>query len=101
MRRLFLAAVLPFAIGGAIAGPLQSGKAASDTTITVTSIANRHLSIGGKSQYHITTAGDPLPGSILDLTSPDAWLYFDSIRPSVFRDRYLSHVIVGGRPALV
>ena len=101
MRRLFLAAVLPFAIGGAIAGPLQSGKAASDTTITVTSMANRHLSIGGKSQYHITTAVDPLPGSILDLTSPDAWLYFDSIRPSVFRDRYLSQVTVGGRPAFV
>ncbi len=84
-----------------MAGPLHSGKTTSDTTITVTAMVNRHLSIGGKIQYHITTAGDPLPGSLLNLTSPDVWLYFDSIRPSVFRDRYLSRVTVKGRPSLI
>lgn len=68
---------------------------------TVPEIAHRQLSLGGQVQYHITTAGDPMPGSAVDLRSPDAWLFFDNIRPSVIRDRYLSRITVHGAKAVI
>ncbi len=68
---------------------------------TVPAIAHQQLLLSGKVQYHITTAGDPLPGSKVDLRSPDAWLFFDHIRPSVFKERYLSRITVRGGAAIV
>jgi autotransporter-associated beta strand protein len=56
----------------------------------------------GRCELHITATTNPIPGCIINLTntSPDAWLFFPNIRPSVFSAYYLSQVKVNGAAAV-
>ena len=52
--------------------------------------------LSSKTDLHLTDI-DPLRnGATVDLQSPDAWLYFDNVKPSIAIDKYLSAVTVNG-----
>lgn len=67
---------------------------------TVDTIRDKLLSLEGNATYHIMAGQNPLPGTIIDLKSPDAWVYFDHILPSELRDNYLTQIFIQGSNAL-
>lgn len=72
----------------------------SGYTDTLAAICNKILTIGGSSQLTVTADHDPLKGSLLNLVSDDVWVYFPSIKPSVFSAQYLSQIMVNGVAAV-
>lgn len=68
---------------------------ANDTN-TFYQIAFEKITLEGAIQWHIKSTENPLPGSILNITSEDVWIYFDHIRPQRFFDNYLDHIRVNG-----
>ncbi len=53
--------------------------------------------ISEKTDLHLTDR-DPLRnGATVDLQSPDAWLFFDSVKPSIAIDEYVPSVTVNGK----
>jgi hypothetical protein len=68
----------------------------TDSTGTFSIIKNKILRIEGNSVIHITNAKNPLPGTVLNLISTNCWVYFDSIRPVAFRDKFLTQILVNG-----
>ena len=78
-RWLFLAAALfPLAAAAqtlTITNGIQTYTALTNTTVTMT----------GRCELRVTATTNPITGCIINLinTSPDAWLFFPNIRPSV------------------
>ena len=95
-RWLFLAAALiPLAAVSqtlTITNGVQTYTALTNTTVTMT----------GRCELRATATTNPVPGCIINLTnaSPDAWLFFPNIRPSVVSAYYLSQVKVNGAAAV-
>jgi len=48
---------------------------------------------------HVTGTGDPLPGSSINFTSANAWLFLDRIAPSLVASNLLSKFRVNGSAA--
>lgn len=84
-------------LGGA-ALPTESATSLKDS---VESIKHTILSLSGNSELHITSSQNPLEGSLLNLQSDNIWLYFDNIRPSIVKAKYLSHILINGDSALI
>jgi autotransporter-associated beta strand protein len=61
----------------------------TDTTVTMT----------GRSELHLTGTGDPLPGCVIHLNSPDAWLFLREIRPFTVNGSFLGRIRVNGTNA--
>jgi DNA-directed RNA polymerase subunit RPC12/RpoP len=62
-------------------------------------LSNRRVTLSGSAQVYLTAEGDPLPGSVLNFASPDAWLFLEKIRPSKVASDFLSRMWVNGSPA--
>lgn len=64
---------------------------------TVSQYTDKEVILNGKSDLHITsnTCIGALTNSIVRLNSPDSWLFFDNIRPTVAIDSLLKYVYVG------
>jgi len=60
---------------------------------------NMEITMTGRAELHIVGRNDPVAGSTFHLDSPDAWLFFRGIQPSVVAGQYLGQVRVNGRPA--
>lgn len=73
-----------------IAGGSQTFATLPDTTVTMT----------GKSELHLTASTSPMTGSVINLNSSDAWLFFENIAPSVVSSTYLSQIQVSGAAAI-
>lgn len=87
-----------------VLGLLTSGAAAStldiqDRTITRASLSNTTVTMTGRSELHLTATGDPFPGCVIHLNSPDAWLFVDETRPFTFNGSYLGRIRVNGASA--
>ena len=69
---------------------------------TYTALTNTTVTMAGRCELRVTAATYPIPGCIINLTnnSPDAWLFFPNIRPSVVSAYYLSQVKVNGAAAV-
>lgn len=54
----------------------------------------------GRSELFITGSGTPVSNTRIHLDSPDAWLFFNQIRPSAVAAQFLPSVRVNGAPAV-
>ncbi|MCA9240927.1 MAG: hypothetical protein KDA37_12040, partial [Planctomycetales bacterium] len=68
---------------------------------TVPSLSNTAVALTGASELHITGTFQPVDGSVFHLNSPDAWLFFENIKPSVVAASYLGQVRVDSAPAFL
>ncbi|RYD23990.1 MAG: hypothetical protein EOP88_02010 [Verrucomicrobiaceae bacterium] len=83
-----------------LAAPAWSQTLAIDNDIqTHATLANTTVTMTGRSELRITGATTPVTGSVFHLNSPDAWLFFTNIRPSVVNSTYLSQIRVNGANA--
>jgi len=64
-----------------------------------TTLSNRKVTLSGSAQLSLTAEDDPLSGSVLNFTSPDAWLFLEKIQPSKVASDYLPRMWVNGSPA--
>lgn len=86
----------------ALAAPAWSQTLAIDNDIqTHATLANTTVTLTGRSELRITGATTPVTGSVFHLNSPDAWLFFTNLRPSVVNSTYLSQVRVNGANAVL
>ncbi len=60
------------------------------------SLSDTDVNLSGKSELHLATTGNPLPGSTVSINSEDAWLFFEHIKPSVVIENHLPQVTVFG-----
>jgi len=63
------------------------------------SLAGSTLNLSGKCELWVTNSS-PLSGCLVNLNSPDAWLFLPSVKPSVTAAGYLSQVTVSGASAV-
>lgn len=71
-----------------------------DAVRTYSGLTNTTVAMSGRAELRITGIGDPLPGCLLNLNSPDAWLQFTAIPPSQ-ASGFLSRVRVNGANAVL
>lgn len=67
---------------------------------TFTGLTNTVVAMSGRSELRITGTGDPIPGCIIHLNSPDSWILFTRVLPSQASFAFLSRVRVNGSAAL-
>lgn len=83
--------------------PPESGKPIGSRTAysskSVATLADRSVALDGPMELHITGTGDPVVASTFQFTSPDAWLFFDNIRPSEVIANFLPRMRVNGSKA--
>jgi hypothetical protein len=60
----------------------------------VATFNNNQAYLSGTAELHITGTGDPLSNSTVYLNSPDAWLFFDNLKPSQVAATFLARVRV-------
>lgn len=77
-----------------------SAETIKDYNATVADLRNRTLVLTGIARVTVNDSIDPLRGSSLDLLSDDAWLFFPSIKPSVFDSLHLGKIKVKGAAAV-
>ena len=78
---------------------LLSAVAWGQTSTTVETVTE-NLTLSEPGEYHITaTEGCIADGVTIDITSKDAWLFFDNLRPSQVIGQWLSKIKVDGEAA--
>jgi hypothetical protein len=70
--------------------------------MTFTALTNTTVTMTGRCELEIMASTNPIPGCIITLatSSPDAWLLFPNIRPSLVSANYLDQVRVNGVTAV-
>lgn len=68
--------------------------------VTVSNYIDKDVTVSGKSELHITGTSSLLSNTEIDLTSMDAWLFFDNLRPQFVVDNLLAKVKVNGQAAV-
>lgn len=71
----------------------------SEGVQTHASLSGTTATLSGKAELRLTGT-TPLTGSVINLTSPDAWVLFTSIKPSAVVSTYLSQLRVNGATAV-
>ena len=71
------------------------------TSKSVETLSNQVITLTGSSELHVTGKGDPVPGCTFIFNSPDAWLFFDQVPPSVVESKFLGRMRVEGEKANV
>lgn len=66
---------------------------------TFVSLPNRMATLSGALELHLTSASDPLPGSSINFTSQNAWLFLDNMLPSAVASTLLGRFKVNGAEA--
>ncbi len=72
-----------------------------DTVRTFTGVTNTTVTLSGRAELRVTGAGDPLPGCVVHLNSPDAWLLLNNLAPSSVASSFLGRVRVNGANAVL
>ncbi|HOQ04309.1 MAG TPA: DUF5010 C-terminal domain-containing protein [Anaerohalosphaeraceae bacterium] len=69
---------------------------------TYGALSNATVYMTGTSELHLTGSSSPLTNSTVHLNSSDAWLFFDSLKPSaVNTSTYLNQIKVNGAAAVL
>ena len=66
---------------------------------TYTTLDNTTVTMTGRSELHVTSTANPIPGCLIHLNSPDAWFFLPAIRPSAVVSTYLGQIRVDGQAA--
>jgi Glycosyl hydrolase catalytic core/Concanavalin A-like lectin/glucanases superfamily/Putative Ig domain len=66
-----------------------------------TTLSNTTVNLDGRSELRITAAGNPIEGCLINLDSPDSWLFLENVRPSVVISNHLGQIRVNGAPAIL
>jgi hypothetical protein len=74
-----------------ISNSIRVYDALTDTTVNMT----------GRSELHITAASNPIAGCLINLDSPDSWLFLENVQPSLVISNHLGQIHVSGAPALL
>ncbi len=72
-----------------------------DAVRTYATLSNTTVTMSGRAELRITGTGDPIPGSVIHLNSPDAWLLMTELAPSQVASTFLSRVRVNGANAVL
>ncbi|MEO7319791.1 MAG: LamG-like jellyroll fold domain-containing protein [Chthoniobacteraceae bacterium] len=67
---------------------------------TVATLTNTTVTMTGKAELHVTGAGDPITGCVINLNSAEAWFFLDNIAPSQ-ASTFLGRVRVNGAAAVL
>ena len=60
--------------------------------LTVTNLTNEQLVLDGNKELHLTASSNIFTNSSINLTSENAWLFFDQVKPSVVISSYQSNI---------
>jgi hypothetical protein len=71
-----------------------------DSVRTYATFSNTTVTMTGRAELRITGSGDPIPGCVIHLNSPDAWLLMVNISPSQVSSTFLGRVRVNGADAV-
>lgn len=82
----------------------ENSHAASPATLKggtrkIKSLQDIDLTLEGQTELHITADENPINNCRFNLKSEDAWLFFDSIRPSEVAKTLLAQIMVNDTPA--
>ncbi len=81
-------------------GPAPTAEGAEKSKVkSVATLTNQSVKLEAETELHITGEGDPISGSSFSFMSPDGWLFFDNIPPSVVIEKFLKQMRVYGRGA--
>jgi hypothetical protein len=72
----------------------------SNSTETMEFVGAHNYNLQGTINWNITDETNPFRGSLLNIKSNDVWLYFNNIKPSVFNNDYLKHILINGSEAI-
>jgi autotransporter-associated beta strand protein len=97
LKKIFVGAALA---SGLVFPTLSQTLSLTNGLQTVPALTNTTVTMTGRSELVVTAATNPLPGCVVNLNSPDAWLVLPYIRPSNFSTNYLSQVLVNGATAV-
>src|SRR4051812_17150386 len=53
-----------------------------DAVRTYSTLSNTTVTLSGRAELRITGTGDPIPGCLIQLNSPDGWLLMTGVLPS-------------------
>ena len=98
LTKFLLISVLFFIVGVSFA----NGQTIeiTDNNVTVSSYTDKTVNVNGKSELHLTGTENVLTNTSINLTSEDAWVFFDNIRPSDVIATYLQNIKVNGAAAV-
>lgn len=105
----FSANVIALTFGAQNAAEFFMQYIAPGTTLTMNlngsiqsyvNLANTTATLSGRSELHLTATQNPMPGCLVNLTSPDAWFFLDNIQPTNLIASYLSQIQVNGAAAV-
>lgn len=66
---------------------------------SVESLKDTNVQIESESEFHLTRSSYPAISCKFNLSSEDAWLFFDNMRPYAAAEEYLPVILVDGTPA--
>ena len=72
-----------------------------DAVKSFATLSNTTVTLSGRAELRVTGTNDPLPGCVIHLNSPDAWLLLSSIAPSQVAATFLGRVRVNGAVAVL
>jgi hypothetical protein len=65
---------------------------------TKVALTNESLILNKSIDLHLTDGTAPLKNSTVNLTSEEAWLFFDNMRPSAVLEKYAGSILINGKP---
>lgn len=71
-----------------------------DDIRTYGGLTNTVVTLSGRAGLQLTGSGDPMPGCVIELNAPDAWLLLSGVAPSQVASSLLGRVRVNGAPAV-
>jgi Glycosyl hydrolase catalytic core/Concanavalin A-like lectin/glucanases superfamily/Putative Ig domain len=83
------------------AGKAQQTLHISNSIRTYSTLFNTTVKMTGRSELHITAAGNPIAGCLINLNSRDAWLFLENVQPSIVISNHLGQIQVNGAPAVL
>ena len=72
-----------------------------DAVRTYATLSNTVVTMTGRAELRVTGTNDPIPGCLIHLDSPDAWLLLENLAPSRVASTFLSRVRVNGANAVL
>ena len=72
-----------------------------DAVKSYATLSNTTVTMTGRAELRVSGTNDPLPGCVIHLNSPDAWLLLSAVSPSQVASSFLGRVRVSGASAVL